>query len=61
MGDMMEKKKANNERLNALMAQVKSSSGEAKVNAMAEVIALLLEERTAMQDHCARTCSMMKK
>ena len=37
------------------MAQVKSSSGEAKVNAMAEVIALLLEERTAMQDHCATT------
>ena len=26
MGDMMEKKKANTERLNALMAQVKSSS-----------------------------------
>jgi len=47
-------------RLDALMAQVKSSSGEAKVNAMAEVIALLLEERTAMQDHCATTCSMMK-
>jgi hypothetical protein len=61
MGDMMEKKKAANARLDALMAQVKSSSGEAKVNAMAEVIALLLEERTAMQDHCATACSMMKK
>ena len=60
MGEMMEKQKANNARLDALMAQVKSSSGEAKVNAMAEVIAVLLEERTAMQ-HCATTCSMMKK
>ncbi len=61
MGDMIEKKKANTERLNALMAQVKSSSGDAKVTAMAEVIALLLEERAAMQEHCATMCSMMKK
>jgi len=61
MGDMMEKKKANTERLNILMAQVNSSSGDAKVTAMANVIAVLLEERAAMQDHCAMACSMMKK
>jgi hypothetical protein len=61
MGDMMEKKKANTERLNALMAQVNSSSGDAKVTAMANVIAVLLEERTAMLDHCAVACAMMKK
>jgi hypothetical protein len=28
---------------------------------MAEVIALLLEERAAMHDHCAMVCSKMKK
>jgi hypothetical protein len=61
MGEMMQKNKANTERLNALMARVKSSSGDAKVAAMADVIAVLLEERTAMQDHCATACSMMKK
>jgi hypothetical protein len=61
MGDMMQKKKANTERLNALMAQVNRSTGDAKVTAMANVIAVLLEERTAMQDHCATACSMMKK
>jgi hypothetical protein len=61
MGDMMEKRKANTERLNALMAQVNNSTGDAKVTAMANVIAVLLEERTAMQDHCAMACSMMKK
>jgi Family of unknown function (DUF6064) len=61
MGEMMQKNKANTERLNALMARVKSSSGDAKVTAMADVIAVLLEERAAMQEHCATACSMMKK
>jgi putative copper export protein len=61
MGAMMEKKAADTERLNVLMAQVKNSTGEAKATAMAEVIALLLEERAAMQDHCAMVCSKMKK
>ena len=48
-------------RITSLMAQVKSASGDAKVTAMADVIAVLLEERAAMQEHCASMMSMMKK
>ena len=61
MEDMAAKKKANTERLTALMATVKSATGEAKVAAMADVIAVLLEERTAMQEHCATMMKMMNK
>ncbi len=61
MDEMAAKKKANNARIASLMAQVKSSSGEAKVAAMADVIAVLVEERAAMQEHCASMMSMMKK
>jgi hypothetical protein len=43
------------------MARVKGLSGDAKVAAMADVIAVLLEERTTMQEHCTTACSMMKK
>lgn len=57
MMDMAAKKNANSEKLAALMATVKSASGDAKVAAMADVIAVLLEERTAMQEQCA---AMMK-
>jgi pentapeptide MXKDX repeat protein len=60
-GDMMALKNANSERLNTLMADVKNSTGEAKIAAMAEIIGILLTERTAMQEHCAAACSMMKK
>ena len=63
MEEMAAKKKANTERINALMATVKSANGDAKVAAMADIIAVLLEERTAMQEHCAAmmSMSMMKK
>ena len=61
MEEMAAKKKANTERINALMATVKSATGETKVAAMADVIAVLLQERTAMQEHCASMMSMMKK
>ena len=61
MDEMAAKKKANTERIAALMAQVKSSTGEAKVAAMADVINVLLEERAAMGEHCATKMSMMKK
>ena len=61
MDEMAAKKKANTERIAALMAQVKSSTGEAKVAAMADVINVLLEERAAMGEHCATMMSMMKK
>lgn len=61
MEEMATKKKANTERITALMAQVKSTSGDAKVAAMADVIGVLLEERTAMQEHCAAMMKMMNK
>ena len=61
MEEMAAKKKANTERIAALMTTVKSASGEAKVAAMADVIGVLLEERSAMQEHCAAMMSMMKK
>jgi len=58
MDEMAAKKKANTERLAVLMDQIRSSSGDAKVAAMAETIALLVDERAAMQEHCA---TMMAK
>jgi len=61
MDEMAAKKKANTERIAALMTQVKSSTGDAKVAAMADVINVLLEERAAMGEHCATMMSMMKK
>ena len=61
MAEMAAKKKANTERIAALMAQVKSSTGDAKVAALADVVDVLLEERAAMGEHCASMMSMMKK
>lgn len=52
---------ANTERVATLMAQVKSSTGDAKVAAMADLIGVLVEERAAMQEHCAAMMAMMKK
>jgi len=60
MEQMAAKKQANTERINALMAQVKNGSGDARVTAMADVLAVLLEERTAMHEHCAAMMAMMK-
>jgi hypothetical protein len=61
MDEMAAKKKANTERITALMATVKSATGEAKVAAMADVIAVMLDERAAMQEHCAAMMAGMKK
>jgi hypothetical protein len=61
MEEMAAKKKANTERLAALMAQMKNASGDAKVAAMAEVIGVLIEERADMQEHCAAMMAAMKK
>jgi hypothetical protein len=61
MDGMMAQKKATTDRLNALMARMKSATGDEKVAAMADVVTLLLEERTAMQEHCASACSTMMK
>ena len=59
MEEMAAKQKANTERINALMATVKSAKGETKVATVADVISVLLEERTAMQEHCAAMMKMM--
>ena len=61
MAEMAAKKKANTVRITSLMAQVKSASGDAKVAALADVVAVLLEERTAMSEHCASMMATMKK
>ena len=61
MEEVAAKQKANTERITALMARVKSASGDAKVAAMADVIGVLLEERTAMQEHCAAMMKMMSQ
>ena len=61
MEQMAAKKKANTERINTLMATVRSTTGDAKAAAMADVVSVLLEERAAMQEHCAAMMAMMKK
>jgi hypothetical protein len=58
MEDEMAARKANTTRLNTLLAEIKTSTGDARTTAMAEVIGILLEERAGMQEHCA---AMMKK
>jgi hypothetical protein len=61
MEEMAARNRANTERMTALMAQVRSTRGDAKVAAMADVIGVLLEERTAMGEHCAAMMKMMTK
>jgi hypothetical protein len=61
MMQMTAKKDANTECITVLMAQVQSAAGEARVAALADVVAVFLEERTAMQEHCAAMTAMMKK
>ena len=58
MAQMDAKHKANTERLTALMAEVNSAKGDAKTSALAKVVAVLLEERALMHEHCA---AMMAK
>lgn len=58
MEEMTAKHRANTERITALMAKVKTASGDARVMALADAVAVLLEERAAMGDRCAL---MMKK
>jgi hypothetical protein len=57
MEEMAAKKKANSARIAALMAKVRTATGDAKATAMADVIAVLIEERAEMEQHCA---TMMK-
>ena len=59
MEEMAAKKKANSARLASLMAQAQTASGDAKVAALAEAVAILVEERGAMQEHCAAMMSAM--
>jgi hypothetical protein len=57
---MAEVRKANTARLNALLTQMNSATGETKVDAMAAAVAILLEERAAMLGYCA-ACPMSSK
>ena len=59
--EMAAKKKANTDRINALMARMNASRGDEKAAAMADVIAILVEERAAMQEHCAAMHGKMDK
>ena len=61
MEEMAAKKKANTDRITALMAQVRSATGDAKVAAMADLVGVLVEERADMQAHCAAMMAAMKK
>src|SRR5262245_41741512 len=52
MAETAAKKAANTARLETLMAQINNSSGETRVAAMSQVIAILLEERAGMIERC---------
>ena len=60
MAEKMAAKEAAADRLAALMTKMKEATGEAKVTAMADVIAALVEQRAAMDEHCAQMMMMMK-
>src|SRR5688572_25860734 len=59
MAEKMAAKEAAADRLAALMTRMKEATGEAKVTAMADVIAALVEQRAAMEEHCAMMMKMM--
>ena len=61
MDEMAARNKANTERISALMAKLKDARGDDRTAAMAEVLGILVEERAAMQQHCAEMHAMMKK
>jgi hypothetical protein len=61
MDELAARKKANTERIAALMARLNEAQGENRVAVMAEVLGILVEERAAMQQHCAEMHAMMKK
>ena len=61
MEQLAARKKANTERIAALMAIVKDARGDDRTAAMADVISILVEERAAMQEHCAEMHAMMAK
>jgi hypothetical protein len=61
MEELAARKKVNTERIVALMAQVKKARGDERTAAMAELIGILVEERAAMQQHCAEMHAMMAK
>ena len=61
MDELAARKKANTERIAKLMEQVKTAQGDARIAAMVEMIGILVEERAAMQEHCAEMHAMMGK
>jgi len=59
MAEKMAAKDAAADRLAALMTKMKEATGDAKVAAMADVIAALVDQRAAMEEHCAMMMKMM--
>jgi len=57
MGGMM----ATDARLDALVAKMNAATGQAKVDAMAELLAALVQDRQAMGRHMGSMMSMMQK
>lgn len=61
MDELAARNKANTERLAALMAKLKDARDDDRMTVMAEVLGILVEERAAMQQHCADMHAMMTK
>ena len=61
MAEKMASKEAGADRLAALMTKMKEATGDAKVAAMADVIAALVEQRAAMEEDCDMMMKMMMK
>ena len=61
MDELAARKKANSEKIAALMAKLADARGEDRMAVMAEVLGILVEERAAMQQHCADMHAMMTK
>jgi hypothetical protein len=61
MQQMAEKKKANTERLNTLMTQMKDTTGDKKMAVMSDIIGILVEERAVMAEQCAAMHATMGK
>ena len=57
---MAANKKANTERITVLRLRSRADR-RSEVAALADVVAVILEERTAMQEHCAAMMAMMTK
>ena len=61
MMEMMEQMKANDAKLDALMMKVNATTGDAKLNAMGELLSALVDDRRACEPMMQKMMSMMSK